>query len=82
MKKLSEHQNATLKAICPVNTDIDVAVIFTRVYGDPGSMSARAMQQKLAPTFSAINDKLAVDGCFIEPGETKRTYRFSTKQEA
>lgn len=81
MKKLSDHQRKTLDALHPINTDIDVAVVYTRVYGDPGSQSARTMQQKLAPTFSAINEKLVSRKVKIEPGETKRTYRFSTKQE-
>lgn len=76
MKKLSDFQNRVLKAFDAKNKDIDIAVLYVRVYGDPGHMSARAMQQKLAPTFSAINDKLK-KGC-IEPGEMKRTYRYNT----
>lgn len=76
MKELSQHQNRVLKAFDAKNKDIDIAVLYTRVYGDPGHMSAREMQQKMAPTFSAINDKLKRGR--IEPGDTKRTYRYNT----
>lgn len=83
MKELSQHQQDTLDAVSPADTDIDIAVIYTRVYGDPGVLSAREMQQKLAPTFKAVNDKLAENKetkkCRIEPGDTKRTYRYTTK---
>lgn len=75
-KKLSAHQELTLQAFDKKNTDIDIAVLYTRVYGDPGHLSAREMQQKLAPTFSAINEKLAKGK--LEPGDTKRTYRYNT----
>lgn len=75
-KKLSRHQESVLTAFDLADKDIDIAVLYTRVYGDPGHMTAREMQQKLAPTFSAINKKL--DGSRIEPGEIKRTYRRTT----
>lgn len=78
MTTLSTHQEKTLKAFDPKETDIDIAVLYTRVYGDPGSMSVREMQQKLAPTFAAINEKLT--GKRIEPGELKRTYRLAKKR--
>lgn len=77
-KPLSKHQANVLCAFTKNNKDIDIAVIYTRVYGDPGEMTAREMQQKLAPTFSEINKKLKGR---IEPGETKRTYRYNTTGE-
>lgn len=75
-KPLSAHQSNVLSAFDRKDKDYDIAVLYTRVYGDPGHMTAREMQQKLAPTFSEINRKL-VKG-IIEPGETKRTYRINT----
>ena len=78
MIDLSKHQQKTLDAFDPTETDIDIAVLYTRVYGDPGSMSVRKMQQKLAPTFKAINDKLKRRR--IEPGEIKRTYRLAKQR--
>lgn len=77
-KKLSIHQQKAIGAFIPSNTDIDIAVLYTRVYGDPGVLSAREMQQKLAPTFAAVNEKLAKVESVIEPGEKKRTYRLNT----
>lgn len=76
-KPLSKHQADVLVAFEQDNTDYDIAVIYTRVYGDPGEMTARDMQQKLAPIFSTINKKMAHG--FIEPGIVKRTYRFTSK---
>lgn len=78
MKKLSEHQQKVLAAFDKKNTDIDIAVVYTRVYGDPGHATVRDMQQKLAPTFSAINEKITG---VIEPGIVKRTYRYSSKRK-
>lgn len=75
MTKLSEHQQKAVDAFKPKGKDIDIVVLYTRVYGDPGQLTAREMQQKLAPTFSAINEKLT--DSLIEPGALKRTYRFS-----
>lgn len=79
MTHLSSHQDKTFSAFDPIETDIDIAVLYTRVYGDPGSMSVRSMQQKLAPTFQAINNKMdEYKGKWrIEPGELKRTYRLA-----
>lgn len=75
-ERLTEHQKKVLATFDKKNTDIDIAVLYTRIYGDPGHISAREMQQKLAPTFKVINEKLAKGS--IEPGDTKRTYRFNT----
>jgi len=77
-KELSEHQQKTVKALSPTNTDIDIAVIYTRIYGDPGALSAREMQQKLAHIFKNINHKLEPERR-IEPGALKRTYRLNTQ---
>lgn len=75
-KTLTAHQASVLNAFGENDKDYDIAVLYTRVYGDPGHMTAREMQQKLAPTFSAINEKLNKGR--IEPGDTKRTYRLNT----
>lgn len=77
-RELSSHQDKVFAAFHRFNTDIDIAVLYTRIYGDAGQMTARDMQQKLAPTFKAINCKISG---VIEPGETKRTYRLNTTGE-
>lgn len=76
---LTTHQYNVYKAFTKADTDIGIAVIYDRVYDDPTSSdkTAREMQQKLAPTFAAINKKMK--GARIEPGKTKRTYRLNTK---
>lgn len=76
--QLTEHQQKVLKAFTKKNHDIDLMVIYHRVYGDPGVLTARECQQKLAPSFSAVNAKIAPS--VIEPGEIKRTYRLSTRR--
>lgn len=73
----TEHQDKVLNAFDKRDTDIDIVTIYTRVYGDPGHITAREMQQKLAPSFSVINGKLPKGR--IEPGEVKRTYRLRSK---
>lgn len=73
--KLSPHQNKVLSAFDKKNTDIDIVVLYTRIYGDPGHLTARECQQKLAPLFSALNQKIGKG--IIEPGELKRTYRYT-----
>jgi len=60
------------------DTDIDIAVLYHRVYGDAGHASARDMQMKLAPIFATINEKLTRG--LIEPGNVKRTYRYSSSK--
>jgi hypothetical protein len=75
-KPLSDHQAKVLAAFEDQDRDFDIAVLYTRVYGDPGALTAREMQQKLAPIFSEINRKLCSGN--IEPGEKKRTYRLNT----
>lgn len=76
-KPLSGLQSTIVKAFEISDTDYDVAVIYMSAYGYPGSLTAREMQQKLAPNFKKINDKLIK--CRIEPGAAKRTYRLNTK---
>jgi len=76
MKELSQHQQKVLDAFDKNDTDIDIATLYTRVYGDPGHLSAREMQQKLGPTFKAINEKM--DRPRLVPGEIKRTYRYDS----
>mgnify|MGYP000039898570 CR=1 FL=1 len=75
-KHFSEHQQNVLEAFDVMNMDVDIMVIYTRVYGDPGQLTTRECQQKLAPTFAEINRKS--NDIFIEPGDLKRTYRCST----
>lgn len=79
--KLSEYEDKVLKAFDKRNTDIDIVVIYTRVYGDPGHLTSRECQQKLAPMFARINEKLAGKG-YVEPGEKKRTYRYTNKKRS
>jgi hypothetical protein len=80
-KELSAHQQKVLAAFTRKDTDIDIVVLYMRVYDFPKHYpSVREMQQKLAPTFKQINDKLYADkGAYllIEPGNIKRTYRLS-----
>jgi len=81
-KELSVHQTRVVKAFKAKNTDIPIAVIYLAVYGNAAhnrlGNTPRKMQQKLAPTFAAINVKIGPDER-IEPGEVKQTYRYSTK---
>ena len=77
IKSLTQHQQNVVDAFDHKDTDIDIVVIFTRVYGDAGQFSARDCQQKLAPTFAEINSRS--DDFVIEPGNIKRTYRCSPK---
>lgn len=73
----SEHQVRVFDAFHIKDTDINIAVLYYRVYGDPGRLTIRDMQQKLAPTFDAMNKKW-FNGWKIVPGETKQTYRLAT----
>ena len=75
-KKLTEHQLRVIEAFDRKNRDIDIVVLYTRIYGDPGRLTARECQQKLAPTFAEINSRSLT--VHIEPGDLKRTYRCST----
>lgn len=75
---LTKHQEKILKAFDALNTDIDIVVLYTRIYGDPGLMTVRDMQMKLAPQFAVMNKKL--EG-LIELGEIKRTYRYTHSGE-
>lgn len=83
MIKFTPHQQKVYDAFDSKDTDIDIAVLYTRVYGDPGHLKAREMQQKLAPSFARINDLLwdirKKTYYRIEPGIAKRTYRLSKK---
>ena len=74
--ELTEHQKDVVAAFKIKNKDIDIVVLYTRIYGDPGRLTARECQQKLAPTFAEINRRSEV--LHIEPGDLKRTYRCST----
>lgn len=79
MTKLSVHQKKVLDAFHRKNTDIDIVILFMRVYDYPATKqwpSVRSMQQKLAPSFAEINKKLKRGR--VEPGQIKRTYRYST----
>lgn len=79
MTSVSVHQQKVLDAFHALDTDIDIVVLYTRVYGDPGQLSVREMQQRLAPTFRLINTRLP--NCRIELGDVKRTYRRTTKKK-
>jgi len=76
--KLTEHQEEVLNAVLPLDTDKPIRDIYMTVYGDPSdNMSVRNMQQKLAPTFKAINEKIS--NVKIIPGKLKQTYRVIRK---
>lgn len=72
--KLSEHQERVRSAMFPQNKDVPIDDIFRAVYGVAAArkVTIREMQQKLAPTFAAINKKL--HKAKIEPGLIKQTY--------
>ena len=73
-------QEKALAAFAPANQDIDIVVLYGRIYGDPGTKSVRDMQMKLAPLFRNVNARLK--GKTIELGEMKRTYRLTTNKKA
>jgi hypothetical protein len=75
--KLSNQQQKTIEAFNPTDTDLDIAVIYQRVFGDAGVMNSREMQQALAPVFARINGK--IKEARIEPGVARRTYRYETQ---
>ena len=75
-KKLTEFQEKVVSSFGEKNTDVDIVVIYTRVYGDPGTLTARECLMKLAPTFAEINERSL--SLHIEPGDLRRTYRCST----
>lgn len=85
MIKLTEHQQKVYDAFDKANTDIDIAVLYTRVYGDPGHKTVRDMQMRLGPNFAALNAKLFREDQDhsekIEPGDVKRTYRLIQNEE-
>lgn len=75
MRKLSAHQQKIVDALRPQNKDVSIVAIYAHVYGCQPGLDVRKMQQKLAPTFAAINKKLHRGQ--IVPGELKQTYRYS-----
>lgn len=83
MTKLSNHQETVLAAFDKKNADISISLLFMRVYGHDEwqrkGNTNRTMQQKLAPTFKEINNKIKHGR--IEVGFTKGTYRLNTKGE-
>jgi len=80
---LTEHQQNVLAAFAPVNTDVDIVLLYTRIYGDPGVMPVRQMQRRLAASFLRVNQALTASAGSkagrIEVGDTKRTYRYNTQ---
>ena len=56
--KFTVTQEKVLRAFTEKDTDIDIVVLYNRIYGDPGTKSVREMQQRLAPCFVSINGKL------------------------
>lgn len=80
-KKLSVHQARVYFSFSRKNKDTDIEEIYAKVYGiselNRKGTTIRIMQQKLAPTFAAINKKIAPHS--IVPGLLKRTYRLNTR---
>jgi hypothetical protein len=77
---LSPNEQKVWAAFDKRETDIDIAVLYMRVYGDPSSaMTSRDMQMRLGPVFRSINKKLAKAraSITIQPGVIKRTYRIT-----
>ena len=78
-KELSDHQKRVLAAFEEKDKDIPISRIYLLVYGheewQKKGTTVRVMQQKLAPTFKEINNKLL--SAKIGPGEVKRTYRLN-----
>lgn len=56
--------------------DISISDLYEVAYGTDATLSVRDKQQRLAPIFARINEKLT--GQRIEPGQLKRTYRLNT----
>jgi len=77
---LTAVQLKALAAFTPDNQDIDIVVLYARIYGDPGVKTVREMQMKLAPLFRNVNARLK--GKTIELGEMKRTYRLTVSKKA
>lgn len=77
MIELTEHQQKVLAAFDKKNEDISISLLFMRVYGHyewrKKGMTVRKMQQKLAPTFKVLNNKL--ENMEIVTGHLKNTYR-------
>lgn len=79
MKNLSKHQEKVVSAFDKKDEDITISLIYMRVYGHAEWQRAgtkRNMQQKLAPAFRDINEKITP--ARIIPGFLKGTYRYST----
>lgn len=83
MHELTEHQQKVLAAFDKREEDIAISIIFMRVYGhgewQKVGQTVRAMQQKLAPTFRVLNNKL--ENMEIVPGYYKNTYRLNVLAE-
>lgn len=74
---LSKFQKRAYDSVCLHGFDVDIPIVrlWVAVHGQnpPSHYSNRDMQQKLAPLFRRINEKLAA--VKIVPGELKQTYR-------
>lgn len=78
LSSLSPHQKKVFDAFIDTDCDVLIITLYRRVYGKVKPLSSvRSLQQRMAPTFSAINDKIRP--ARIEPGYLKKTYRLNTK---
>lgn len=78
----TEQQQTIYDAFSIKDKDYDIVTLYTRVFGDPGELSVRAMQQRLAPRFRRFNSFLEKIGNErIILGDLKRTYRLSTVKD-
>lgn len=77
MGTLSKFQKHVFDCIClyGYDTDVPISRLWVSVYGQnpPSHFTNRNMQQKLAPLFRRVNEKLSASK--IVPGELKQTYR-------
>lgn len=79
--KLSTMQQRVYDAFARRGYDIDIGIVTLFALAYPGQTLAgwkpRDMQQRLAPLFWRINEKLSAGR--IEPGKLKQTYRLTRK---
>lgn len=80
---LSELQEKVVKSFGSNGDEIDIVVLYNRIYGDPERMTVREMYQKLGPLFARTNNALRNDGqgLVITTGTIfKRSYKLTRHQ--
>lgn len=79
---MTPFQQRVVDAFGGTDTEVDIVVLYHRIYGDPGEMDVRAIYQRLSPAFMRTNRALKkLGGLRIEPGAIlKRTYKIATER--